>query len=145
MASASTHTPYPKRTKVGLWTILALVIAIGFTLLLSIWVDNTGKSVFNNEILQQTLSTIALLGAAFGPSLYANRQDTKIIKHEVRNDHSTNLRVENDYRHEELLQGILDVKKDIGGLRTDARNDREEVRRVQERVGLLERKSNKNH
>ena len=128
-----------KKTRVGLWTVLSLASAVAFTLILSIILDATGKPVFEVALLQQTLSSIALIGAAFGPSLYANRQDTKIIKHEVKNDHSVNFREENDHRHEELLQGIRDVKRDLGGLRADARNDREETRRIQDRVHLLER------
>lgn len=133
----TTTAPGPRRTRVGLWTILSLAVAIAFTLLLSVLLDSGGKPVFEKTLLQQTLSSIALIGAAFGPSLYANRQDTKIIRHEVKNEHNTNLREEGDSRHGEILQALRLVQKDVGGIRQELRNDREAVRRLQDQLHLL--------
>lgn len=128
--TAVTETPESprRRQRVILWTVLLLITAIALVLVLSAMDDVRGKPLLDSPLLQQTLSTIAILGAAFGPSLYANRQDTKVIRHEVKNDHSENMRVENDSRHLETKRWFEGLSKDIGGIRAEIRGDREASR-----------------
>lgn len=134
ISPADDHTPR-SRPRVILWTVLFLVAAIAIVLTLSVLDDVRDQPLFDSPLLQQTISTIALLGAAFGPSLYANRQDTKVIRHEVKNDHSENMRVENDSRHAEterwfaeLRSDLSGFRQDVGGIRAELRHDREAVR-----------------
>lgn len=130
--------------RVGLWTILSLAGAILLTIGISVLEDYQGEPLFETPVITQTLSTIAIIGAAFGPSIYATRQDTKIVRHEVKNDHRTNLRDENDSRHRETLHYFSEIRKDIGGIREELRDDRkftrDSIHEVREDLSALESK-----
>ncbi|WP_017793889.1 DUF2746 domain-containing protein [Leucobacter salsicius] len=46
----------------------------------------------------------------------ATKEDTAEVKREVKNDHTTNLREEQDERHDEVMDAMRGMKKDIGRL-----------------------------
>lgn len=127
--AASVNTPNPpRRMRVGLWTMLSLAGAILLTIGISVLEDYQGEPLFDTPVITQTLSTIAIIGAAFGPSVYATRQDTKIVRHEVKNDHRTNFRDESDSRHSEVAYHLSEIRRDIGGIRVELRDDRKYTR-----------------
>lgn len=63
------------------------------------------------------------------------RRDTEATRDHVVNDHSTNMREENDSRHAETLRYFAEVRLDLGGIRDELRglasSDRALDRRVQ--------------
>lgn len=82
--------------------------------------------------------TLALIGKV--------AKDSSITRKEVKNSHSTNLRVEQDERHDEQMGELRGIRKDIG--RLDMRDiDRgEEIRDLRrttgnhgDRIGRLEK------
>ena len=82
--------------------------------------------------------TLALIGKVV--------KDSSITRKEVKNSHSTNLRVEQDERHDEQMGELRGIRKDIGRLdkRDIARGeDIRELRRKTEnndaRIGRLEK------
>lgn len=88
-----------KPIRVGLWTVLLILAAIGISIALSALDDDKGNPLFDNNTLTSTISAAALVGAAVGPILLQQYRDSQVIKHEVKNDHKTNMRVEQDQRH----------------------------------------------
>lgn len=67
------------------------------------------------------------------------------IRHQVENDHSTNMRVENDERHEEntrALQAIWQLlrenRADLGGVREDVRDLQRTAARNRDRIHDIE-------
>lgn len=89
-----------KQIRVGLWTLILLILAVGLSIALSALDDVKGSPLFDSGVLSQTVSAVAIIGAALGPVLLQNYRNSQIIKHEVKNDHKTNLRVESDQRHQ---------------------------------------------
>lgn len=89
-----------KQIRVGLWTLILLILAVGLSIALSALDDVKGAPLFDSGVLSQTVSAVAIIGAALGPMLVQNYRNSQIIKHEVKNDHKTNLRVESDQRHQ---------------------------------------------
>lgn len=88
-----------KPIRVGLWTIVLIVVAVALSVWLSSLDDEKGNPLFDNSTLTSTISAAALIGAAVGPILLQQYRDNQVIKHEVKNDHKTNMRVEQDQRH----------------------------------------------
>ena len=123
--TASTPTQNNKRTL--LWTALSVTIFLIAFLLLSTIDDAQGNPWIDTSLLGQLLTTIGAVAALFGPLLVKNTKDVAVVKHEVKNDHTTNLRVEGDDRHGEIVDMFKDVRKDIGGIRAEIREDRQAV------------------
>jgi len=123
--------PRSRRPRTVLWTLASLVVAISIVVGLSILDDVTGKPLFDSPVLQQTLSTIAILGAAFGPSIIASNKDTRVIREEVKNDHvDRNLREDLDRTEERIVKVSDEVReldrkfdRKIDTLRSDFRED----------------------
>ena len=65
-------------------------------------------------------------------ALIANRsrQHAKAARTQVENDHTTNLRVEGDDRHLEILESLKDLKKDLSGVKSDIRGVRRDIGRL---------------
>lgn len=103
MSFLTGSNPIPPRDRkpirVGFWTILLIFVAIGISIGLSALDDDKGNPLFDNGTLTSTISAAALIGAAVGPILLQQYRDNQVIKHEVKNDHKTNMRVEQDQRH----------------------------------------------
>lgn len=58
-----------------------------------------------------------------------NRQDLKAIRYQTENDHDpakSNLRHDIDGIRDAVHEGFNDIRKDIGGLRSELRTEREE-------------------
>lgn len=83
-----------------------------------------------SDVLVAIVGAVGLLSVA----LVANRgrQHAKAAREQVENDHATNLRVEGDDRHTEILQRLEGLASDIRGVRRD-------IGRIDERVIELER------
>lgn len=62
----------------------------------------------------------------------------KRVQAQVENDHSTNLREEQDERHAELISNQKHAARDIGGIREEIRGMRKDIRRERERIDDLE-------
>lgn len=63
-------------------------------------------------------AVVAVLVLGFFPTLsaYLNRRDTKAIRHQVQNSHSTNMREEQDQRHNEVLNQLSQIRSTLGSV-----------------------------
>lgn len=109
-----------------------------------------------------TLGLIGLIGIRLGrvkTEVGQVKADAAAAREQVENNHDTNLREENDVRHEETRGWIdsvrrlitseirtlrTDVGKDIGGIRQELRDDRrnhnESLRALDGRITTIEQK-----
>lgn len=131
----------------GVILTVAIPLAV-FTFDMVDWIPSEG-------IITQFIASTGLVLIALIPLYYTNRkkqnataEDIKQIKHEVKNDHSTNLRVEGDERHrenvarfdaqeeanKEILEAIKGLAKDIRGLREDDGRQDDRIFRIEEHV-----------
>ena len=123
----SERTPRSRTARIIGWTVVS-VIAYFFLLPLLSAIDGPdGQPWIETSILGEQIKQLGLIASVSGPAAIALLKDVKDVKHEVKNDHSTNLRVENDSRHAETLKLLSEVKKDIGGIRQELRDDRRSV------------------
>lgn len=135
MTVATIEPNTPRKPRILLWTAVWIALYfIGIALLSAIDAPD-GTPWIDSSVLGESVRTIGLVGAAFGPSLVNIVKDTRTVKHEVKNDHSANLRVESDTRHAEtqrefarLHDSLETVNRNLNGVRDEVRGDREEVR-----------------
>lgn len=66
-----------------------------------------------------------------------NRRTTKRIRHQVENDHSTNMRVENDERYEEQQDFNKQVIGALFGIRADISEMKPEIKKNTDRTNQL--------
>lgn len=91
-----------------------------------------------SEIVVATISTAGLIIVAL-LNLRMSRR-VKVIQGQVQNDHQTNLREELDERHTETRSVLGDIRKDIGGLRSEIRAERAERMLLSTKLHNLEQK-----
>lgn len=127
-STQTAHRPRKNVRKTILWTAFWVVVYVVGISLLSAIDGPDGKPWIEENILGETVRSLGLLASTVGPTLISVLRDTQEVKHEVKNDHSTNMRVENDSRHNEVLEKLKEVRKDVIGVRVEIRADREAVR-----------------
>lgn len=54
-------------------------------------------------------------------------KDAREAREQVKNSHDTNLREEGDVRHEEILEAMREVKRDMQGVRDDNQATRKDI------------------
>lgn len=118
------RTPRSRTARIVGWTVISVIAYFILLPLLSAIDGPDGKPWVETNILGEQIKQLGLIASLSGPAAIALLKDVKDVKYEVKNDHSTNLRVENDSRHAETLELLSEVKKDIGGIRQELRNDR---------------------
>ena len=121
-----------KSPKTLLWTAVWVSLYFVGIFLLSAIDGPDGQPWIETSVLGESVKTLGLVASALGPSLVTVIRDGRVVKHEVKNDHSTNLRVENDSRHKETRGWIEDLRRDLhldlGGVRQEIQEDRNAVR-----------------
>lgn len=85
------------------------------------------------------IAIVAACGGVMVALLNRTRQHSKAIRDQVENDHSTNLRVEADDRHAELVHRIEGIASDVRGIRRDLGRHADHLGRHEERLDYLER------
>lgn len=83
-----------------------------------------------------TVAIVGVLAVVIGKV----RRDTTATREQVVNDHSTNLREENDGRHAETAGWFRELRRDLGGIREEIRGLRRDDRELSRRVTNLEQK-----
>lgn len=68
------------------------------------------------------------------------RSDTTATREQVENDHTTNLREENDGRHAETAGWFREIRRDLGGIREEIRGIRSDHRALSGRVDNIQQK-----
>ena len=121
------RTPRSRTVRIIGWTAVSVVAYFILLPLLSAIDGPDGKPWIATSILGEQLKQLGLIASVSGPAAIALLRDVKDVKHEVKNDHSANLRVENDSRHAETLKLFYEVRRDIGGIRQELRDDRRSV------------------
>lgn len=121
------RTPRSRTVRIIGWTVVSVVAYFTLLPLLSAIDGPDGKPWIEANILGEQIKQLGLIASVSGPAAIALLKDVKDVKHEVKNDHSTNLRVENDSRHAETLKLFYEVRRDIGGIRQELRDDRRSV------------------
>lgn len=121
------RTPRSRAARIIGWTGVSVIAYFVLLTLLSAIDGPDGKPWIETYILGEQIEQVGLISSVSGPAVIALLKDVKDVKHEVKNDHSTNLRVENDSRHAETLKLFADVRRDIGGIRQELRDDRRSV------------------
>lgn len=71
------------------------------------------------------------------------RRDTTATREQVVNDHSTNFRDENDSRHAETRGWFRELRRDVGGIRKDIRQLRDDDHELAGRISRIEQKGTK--
>lgn len=92
----------------------------------------------SSDIIVAMISTAGLIIVAV-LNLRTSRR-VKVIQGQVQNSHSTNLREELDERHTETRSTLGDIRKDIGGLRSEMRAERAERLLLSTKLHNLEQK-----
>ena len=99
------HNSKPrKKDRTLLWTILLVSAMLVAILAVAAIHDRHGDPWISDSIIGQAIATLGIIGAAVGPSLVKVARDTATIKHEVKNDHHTNYRVEQDVRFDRIIR-----------------------------------------
>lgn len=83
-----------------------------------------------------TLAVLGILAKRVGNV----RRDTTATREQVVNDHTTNLREENDGRHAETAAWFRELRRDLGGIREDIRGIRSDHRALSGRVDRIQTK-----
>lgn len=68
------------------------------------------------------------------------RRDTTATREQVVNDHTTNFREENDSRHNETRGWFRELRRDVGGIRQDIRQLRDDDHELAVRITHIEQK-----
>jgi archaellum component FlaC len=71
-----------------------------------------------------------IVAAVLNHQIRAIRRDTTASREQVENDHTPNLRVELDDRHEETLRGMHRIDKHLEGMGSDVRGIRKDIARL---------------
>lgn len=121
------RTPRSRTARIIGWTVVSVIAYFILLPLLSAIDGPDGKPWVETSILGEQIKQLGLIASVSGPAAIALLKDVKDVKHEVKNDHTTNFRVENDSRHAETLKLFADVRRDIGGIRQELRDDRRSV------------------
>jgi hypothetical protein len=134
-----------KQIQTGLWTIVAVLIVVIGVALLSAVDDGAGNPWIENNIVVQTLLTISAVAAIALPSLVSARKDvaetnrtTAIVRDQVQNSHTVNLRDDQDQKHDVVVDlisqviKIVDVK--IEGVHSDIRGLRKDIGRNTDQI-----------
>lgn len=83
-----------------------------------------------------TVAIVGVLAVRIGKV----RRDTTATREQVVNDHTTNLREENDGRHAETASWFKELRRDLGGIREEIRGLRRDDRALERRVTKIEEK-----
>lgn len=126
-STGTTKTSRSRTIRIVGWTVVSVTVYFFLLPLLSAIDGPDGQPWVETRILGEQIRQLGLIASVAGPAAIALLKDVKDVKYEVKNDHSTNLRVENDSRHAETLKLLSEVKKDIGGIRQELRDDRRSV------------------
>ena len=126
-STGTTKTSRSRTIRIVGWTVVSVTVYFFLLPLLSALDGPDGQPWVETRILGEQIRQLGLIASVAGPAAIALLKDVKDVKYEVKNDHSTNLRVENDSRHAETLKLLSEVKKDIGGIRQELRDDRRSV------------------
>ena len=145
------HTPRSRTARIVGWTVISVIAYFILLPFLSAIDGPDGKPWIETSILGEQIKQLGLIASVSGPAAIALLKDVKDVKHEVKNDHTTNFRVENDSRYEETLKLFADVRRDIGGIRQELRDDRRSVSdrfdivhdALSEHSGRINRRSNR--
>ncbi len=116
--------PVKLTTRTLIWTGLSVLLYFLLLPLLSAIDGPDGLPWIDSSVIGEQIKQFGLITSVAGPFAVSLLKDVKDVKHEVKNDHTTNMRVENDSRHAETLKLLSEVKKDIGGIRQELCNDR---------------------
>jgi|TARA_R100000482_G_scaffold124710_2_gene78545 hypothetical protein len=117
-------------------------IALIGILVLSTVDDANGDPLIETSIIAQLIAFLGLVLGVVGPPLFRAVKDTGIVREQVQNSHTVNLRDDNDDKHDRVLSKLdhidrkLDrkidtVREDIS--RLNIRSDKHE-----DRIDLLE-------
>jgi len=97
------------------------------------------------RIIVQVISSAALVLAASLPVLLSTRKsvekvaaDTAIVRAEVKNSHTTNLREESDERHDAVMDLLTELREEMRETRADVRGLRRDGGRQDDRLQRLE-------
>jgi hypothetical protein len=145
-----TTTVNKRLTQTGLWTALAVGVAILGILLLSTIDTPDGEPWLESSTIAQTLSLLAVVGAAVLPSVLGTRKDAAEVREQVQNAHMKpdgtplNLRDDLDDKHNltsgalkhltALVEGVIDDQRND---REDRRSDRADIRALTKRVDTV--------
>lgn len=87
----------------------------------------------------------AIIVALIAAGVLSTRRRVKRVQAQVENDHTTNMREEQDARHKEnstalhwLVGTVKTLVRDLGGIRQDIRDLRAEVRHERDRIDDIE-------
>ncbi|MFE7067480.1 hypothetical protein [Microbacterium sp. NPDC057658] len=83
--------------------------------------------------------TVALVGV-IAVRIGKVRRDTTVAREQLENDHTTNLREENDGRHAETAGWFRELRRDIGGIREEIRGIRQDHRHLSARIDRIDTK-----
>ena len=126
-STGTTKTSRSRTIRIVGWTVVSVTVYFFLLPLLSAIDGPDGQPWVETRILGEQIRQLGLIASVAGPAAIALLKDVKDVKYEVKNDHSTNLRVENDSRHAETLKLLSEVRRDIGGIRQELRDDRRSV------------------
>lgn len=140
----------PQSAHPVLWVAGAVVLAVVAILVLGTIETPDGDPIIKNPeaLITQILITSGVIGAATLPLLIKTQRDAAAAKEQVSNDHSTNLRVEQDDRHNAVMSLFTEKFEEMrehfntqfDGVRSDMRGVRRDVGR---NTDGLERTRNK--
>lgn len=126
-STGTTKTSRSRTIRIVGWTVVSVTAYFFLLPLLSAIDGPDGQPWVETSILGAQIRQLGLIASVAGPAAIALLKDVKDVKYEVKNDHSKNLRVENDSRHAETLKLLSEVRRDIGGIRQELRDDRRSV------------------
>lgn len=126
------------------WAVGAVVVAVTIILVLGAIDTPDGDPIVKNPeaLITQILITAGVIGAATLPLLIKTQRDAAAAKEQVSNDHSTNLRVENDERHNHVVELVTTkfdeltkhfnrqfdgIRDDVRAVADDGRNTRDKL------------------
>ncbi|WP_295787524.1 hypothetical protein [uncultured Microbacterium sp.] len=116
--------------------ILGLAIAFAcVSMVLLFVVPRSPLDGGTERIIVQVISSAALVLAAVIPVQLSTRKtvekvaaDTAVVRAEVKNSHTTNLREESDDRHTSVMDVLLELQRDQREMREEMRETRSDVR-----------------
>lgn len=134
------HVPSkPKSAHPVLWAVGAVILAVVAILVLGAVDTPDGDPIIKNPeaLITQILITAGVIGAATLPLLIKTQKDAAAAKEQVSNDHPTNLRVEQDDRHNVVVTLVTEkfdeltrhFNTQLDGIRSDIRGVRYDVGR----------------
>ena len=91
------------------------------------------------DIVLGVLALLSVVTTALSAVMVAKfqgvRRDLATVKNEVKNDHETNLRVEQDERHDESQEKLDQIVKSVKWLVYMTRSNRDDITDLQEHTG----------